>query len=292
MVKSNIGNGNLVGGLVLWSNEVGRGGIDRDLLEQRMKDAGLVAPRRPSASACLTRAVEGCRAGRPHVRDRRREEGVAYIVSDGQTAARQQLNPEHCFTVGVDRASGRPSFIDYPNSKDPAEIADLKAALVAGFERAMTRASATDLRAIVSRTIYRAMRGVSVVGSGTQTVFVPQQHVAAARALGGVVVELAPASAFLVIDLDGTPSNVTAIRGAAKASVFAELDQLRAEVADLASKADGEIDARVMQTRFERLRDVADKVETWKGVLGETAAELERGVLQATRAVSEMFGLG
>jgi hypothetical protein len=285
----------VVGALAMWSlRDVV---VERSALRAEFERLGLgeAVPRDPSWSACLTRACERVRKGKPGiVFDKVAEtvERTVYALSDrSKDEASATVSYQQRVRISVSKSDGALLL------EDPLDATLL--AVAEAYQEILTYAGTDDLsaclsRAMTGRTHDPLLSAVNLRGEAGGVYFVPAERLATLQALAAWVSSQG-ASEFSVWEVSGSHQHLAQAARAATAAFSTKLDSLRREVEVFAAKTRSEAGSEDAQTqaqldasiglRRERYEQLAAQVETYADVLGAKRNELLASIGEARDAL-------
>jgi hypothetical protein len=285
----------IVGALAMWSlRDVF---VARDQLRAAFESMGLgdAVPRDPSFSACLTRACERVRKGKPGiVFDKVAEtpERSVFAVSDRtKDESSATVRYDQRVRIAVAKATGALELED--------QLDGTLLAVAEAYQDILTYAGTEDLSACLSRAMHgkgtdSLLCATNLRGEAGGVYFVPAEKLATLQTLASWVGEQGE-SEFSVWQVTGSHQHLAQAARAAKTAFSAKLDTLRREVEVFAAKTRAEAGSEDAQTqaqldasigiRRERYEQLAAQVETYADVLGAKRDELIASIGQARDAL-------
>jgi hypothetical protein len=301
------GGSEVMGAVVMWSLS----GVHapRAQLREDLEAIGLGAavPKDPRPERLLGKAVEASRSGARGLVFRRKSKREWAVVEEAEVEG--VLEMTHTITLGVEKnpadyfATMRPvrgsdgNHTDHPEpSKAAKALADR---VVAQYEDAREFATTDDLSIILTQcmggtTKTPLLGAVSLRQETGGVYFVPGCSVEAVQQLKAVVERVAPASHVTVLTLYGAQENLEEAAHAARQSFQAKLNELRGELTDFVAEmkaGEKEMTDRHVATRVSRLDTLQERVDMWKGALGDVQDELVEAIGAAKTEVAKAMGL-
>ncbi len=305
------GGAKVVGAVVMWSLSGVR--VDRQELREALESIGLgkAVPKDPRPTRLLSKAVEATRAGSKGFLFRKLSRSQWAIVAEREydTGDSSKLDHDHVITLRMEQREDMdedhtkywvPVF-DRVTTSDgiPKRALELADAIVAHYEEARLFANTDDVSIILTQamagTAVDAGLGAVSLREGTGGVyFVPGCHVETVQRLKAVVDKIG-SSHVTCLTLYGDQENLEEAAHAARASFTAKLNELKGELADFVTTMLD--DSKTMtdkhvETRVRRLGALQERVDMWKGALGDVQGELAASITQAQQEVAKAMGLG
>jgi len=285
----------IVGALAMWS--LSGVFVERSALRSEFERLGLgeAVPRDPSYAACLGRACERTRKGKPGIvfdKVADLEGSVVYALSDrSKDAASATVSYSQRVRISVEKATGALLL------EDPLDATLL--AVAEAYQEILTYAGTDDLSACISRAMNGRthdplLSAVNLRGEAGGVYFVPAERLATLQALAAWVGSQGE-SDFSVWEVSGSHQHLAQAAKAATHAFSARLDALRREVEVFAAKTRSEAGSEDAQTqaqldasiglRRERYEQLAAQVETYADVLGAKRDELLASIGEARDAL-------
>lgn len=285
----------VVGALAMWSlRDVF---VDRVALRAEFERLGLgeAVPRDPSYAACLGRACERTRKGKPGIvfdKVADLESSVVYALSDrSKDEASATVSYSQRVRISVSKSDGALLL------EDPSDATLL--AVAEAYQEILAYAGTDDLSACLSRAMNGRthdplLSAVNLRGEAGGVYFVPAERLPTLQALAAWVSSQGE-SEFSVWEVSGSHQHLAQAARAATAAFSTKLDALRREVEVFAAKTRSEAGSEDAQTqaqldasiglRRERYEQLAAQVETYADVLGAKRDELLRSIGEARDAL-------
>lgn len=278
-----------LGALVFWSLSAVR--IERAALRAALAELGMAEamPKDPSPKAALSKAVPAIIGSRKGLIARRIPGGFGLLVERIEDGRR--LDVTHVANVTT---QDQEVLVEYLLEAGQIPEDEIRAE----YEKVRTKVQTMDLSEVLTAALMGSpskglLGAISIRERTGGLYFVPGEQVARMQRLKATLETLAPLCTISVMTITGDRENLEQTASVARVTFSTQLATLRDELTEF--QANLQVKGKTpngysISTRAEKYRELRDRVELFRAVLGDVATELQEQVDGAKQEMLKALG--